>query len=735
MPPTIGEPPSEHQLHPILPTHHHLNNPDLPHHHQNAPTTHPSITHLDGLRGAAALTVYMAHWTAYWSADEQRANITKGFGYRHSNYAFSTLPFIRIFFTGGAPAVAVFFVLSGYVLSRGPLRQIRDGAGRGVVVRGLLAAGVRRPVRLFVPVLGVTAGFVGVLHAPFGVAPRVHWPEVQGSLGAEVRKWVGETGVVLNPFVDSGPFGRWYPYDPPVWTIAVELAGSGAVFLVLGALCWLPGRWRGWVVVLGCAGFVAVYEWAMAMFLAGMLLVYNDLHFLDDVVARRLSKWAQSVFYHVLFFAGWWLLSQPTGMGDPEDALSTPGYRLITSLTPAIYLSDNHKYWRFWELPGATLFIYGVLRITWLQSLLSSRPLRYLGRVSFSFYLIHVLILWTAGDRIARFFGKIVSGNAGAPMWYDNKFPLPDFGPVGLQFNFVFTQVFFILPLTLLLAEIGTRLLDEPSVKMGRWVVERIPWLNARRVSSYTIYNRGRRREAQSGDAEAIAYVERRKALDFWHEREKRKAKMAHIRRANRGCRLSQAWLWARNLQLRQWAKWGLPEDGPDDAQARIGHVEVGSLGEAEPFFTAQEIEKWRPKVEREMEMIGDGDDDDDDRGGEEVPRGNGGGVEFVDLTDEPDESDDATHLPCEEGMAINWSEPTRPMHVLLSLKQQWDCMLEEDAAEHGWGTEVTKAEMGRPAVKFAVVEEVEERARGPFRRAFTSLKVKREERLRGLRG
>ncbi|KAH9830549.1 membrane protein acetyltransferase-like protein [Teratosphaeria destructans] len=728
---TINETSEEHQLQNVLPTHRLLNDPDLPHQRDGqppAPST-PSgslsspVTHLDGLRGSAALMVYMAHWTAYWSADEHRANITKGFGYQSSNYAFSTLPFVRIFFTGGAPPWR----------SSSSCRGM-DGVERGIVVRGLLAAGVRRPVRLFVPVLGVTAGFVALLHAPWGLAPSVHWPEVQGSLWEEVGKWVVETGVVLNPFVNSGPFGRWYPYDPPVWTIAVEFAGSVVVFCLLCLLCYLPGKWRGWVIVLSCVGFLAVYEWAMAMFMAGMLLVYNDLNFLDDVITRRLSKRAQSVLHHILFFAGWWLLSQPTGMGDPEDALSTPGYHLITSLTPSIYVSDNHKYWRFWELPGATLFIYGVLRIKWLQSLLSSRPLRYLGRVSFSFYLIHVLIVWTVGDRIARFFGKVVSGNAGDPMWYDNKFPLPDFGPVGLQFNFVFTQVLFILPLTLLLAEIGTRLLDELSVKMGRWVVERIPWLSgerdARRVTRYTIYQREKRREARSGNADAIAYIERRKALDFWHEHEKRKTKMAHIRRANRGCRLSRTWLWARNLQLRQWKKWELPEDGPEDAQARIGHVEVGSLGEAEPWFTAEEIEEWRPKVEKEMEMIGD---EDDDGGDEEVLGRNGGGVAFVDLTDEPDEPEEYTPLSVTEGPAINWCEPFRPMPVLLSLKQRWDCMLEADAPANGWRMEETEAEMGRKALKFAVVEE-EEEPRGPFRRAFTSMKVKREERFRELR-
>lgn len=59
------------------------------------------LAHLDGLRGIAAFMVYMAHWVSYWY--ECTTGICYGWGYEDSNRLFATLPFVRVFFTGGEP--------------------------------------------------------------------------------------------------------------------------------------------------------------------------------------------------------------------------------------------------------------------------------------------------------------------------------------------------------------------------------------------------------------------------------------------------------------------------------------------------------------------------------------------------------------------------------------------------------------------------------------------------------
>ena len=48
------------------------------------------------------------------------------YGYENKYY-FAAMPLIRTFFTGGHFAVAVFFFISGYVLSAKPLSFIQSG--------------------------------------------------------------------------------------------------------------------------------------------------------------------------------------------------------------------------------------------------------------------------------------------------------------------------------------------------------------------------------------------------------------------------------------------------------------------------------------------------------------------------------------------------------------------------------------------------------------------------------
>ncbi|KAF5707647.1 acyltransferase [Fusarium mundagurra] len=71
--------------------------------------------YLDGLRGFASLLVYIHHHVL-WAHDSDYSTIERSFGYKQ-RYHFITLPLIRIIFNGGHFGTAIFFVLSGYVLS------------------------------------------------------------------------------------------------------------------------------------------------------------------------------------------------------------------------------------------------------------------------------------------------------------------------------------------------------------------------------------------------------------------------------------------------------------------------------------------------------------------------------------------------------------------------------------------------------------------------------------------
>ncbi len=116
------------------------------HHTQEAavPSTMSPTAYLDGMRGLAALCVFSSHlcWQSFTTTQSWG---TAG----EENYHILKLPLLRLLY-GGPPAVAVLFVISGYVLSYRPLGLARRGA-TGEFSRTMSSLTFRRGLRLYLP--------------------------------------------------------------------------------------------------------------------------------------------------------------------------------------------------------------------------------------------------------------------------------------------------------------------------------------------------------------------------------------------------------------------------------------------------------------------------------------------------------------------------------------------------------------------------------------------------------
>ena len=451
-----------------------------------------STAFLDGLRGLAALSVFIQHYIGGFDANAHE----HGFGEKGKYYYIASFPFLRLVFSGGSAAVAIFFVLSGYVLSKSPLRLLRNGGGkRYPSIMSLVSATVRRPMRLYMPPLGVTFTFALLLHAPFGIMPEQLWPQPQKTLAAEIANWFFECAKFFNPFRTHGSNQAWFPYSLVVWTIPIELKGSiliyglTAVYVLIGSSRSLTLTMA--LLTISVVGLLQSGYWTMACFIAGLVLSFVDVYALDtSLLFHRFTQRAQSTIWHVAILAGLYLLSQPAHAGHPAYSLDTPGWHTLTLLTPSAY--DKDQYYRYWHSWGAWLLVYSTLRIQWLQTFLNTRPLRYLGKVSFMLYLIHLPILAILGGRVARIFGNAPQ-DPSEKAWYDNLLYIPDFGPSGPSSRFI-ASVAVLLPVCLALSHLGTKVLDEPSVRIGKRLVQKLGL--DRRLSSP---GDGRRKEETEG--------------------------------------------------------------------------------------------------------------------------------------------------------------------------------------------------------------------------------------------
>lgn len=207
------------------------------------------------------------------------------------------------------------------------------------------------------------------------------------------------------------------------------------------------------------------------MFMVGMLLCDLDLLSLTNDLPRWLRKlqpYKQYIF-HPLFIVGLLLGGCPSFSWDIQVLRNSPGWKWLSHLAPRACF-DYKWFYLFW---AATFVVTAAPRISWLKRFFESRLCVYLGRISFSFYLVHGPILWTLGDRLYASTGWTRESHAlGIPDWV-NRFPLPRWGPFGMELSFVLPQL-LLLPITLWVAELATTLFDEPSIKISSWLYRKV---------------------------------------------------------------------------------------------------------------------------------------------------------------------------------------------------------------------------------------------------------------------
>lgn len=329
------------------------------------PAHAPRFASLDGLRGVAALIVVLHHLsmtvpsialTYYPAASTLPAGSLL--------WWLSNTPLKLL--TAGTEGVLVFFVLSGFVLGLTPLRD-RDFDWIGYYPR--------RIVRLYLPTLAALALACVVALVPRDASafsgPFLHGlADVELSFGGIVRD-----ATIL--------FGSPFLINPPMWSLVWEVWFSLLLPAFL-AIALLLKRW--WLTVavgiaLTALGAGTGQEWLsyLPIFLVGVGLAQgvDTLRALAAWVDRRAAAnaiWGVLFLVGVLALLAGWLWRGGHLRTESDAVIQLPlGVLGAAAITVVCMFS-----------PGARRVL------TWT-------PVAWLGRISFSLYLVHLpVILGTA---------------------------------------------------------------------------------------------------------------------------------------------------------------------------------------------------------------------------------------------------------------------------------------------------------------------------------------------------
>lgn len=317
------------------------------------------IAYLDGLRGVAAFTVLSAHLmialfpgVITFLPREVRTPY---------DIALGVSP-LRALFSGNF-AVCVFFVLSGFVLS--------DFCVHARI--SFPAQLVRRYFRLALPML-VTSSFAWLLLAlhlykNLDASTVTHSGWLSAWYRFDANLWLMAREALVNAFTR----GR-ADYNSNLWTMRLEIIGSIYIF-VLHALA----RNRA-IRLAAILVYVGLYPWEFNdLFLVGALLY--DWRARIDAPQRGLwlDRGVREILAAAAFVVGLWAGSFP----ELQPGMQSPWHAWLTS-------ADNSV---AWHMVAAVITVAALLNTVFVQGFFRTRPVVFLGKISFVLYLIHLPII------------------------------------------------------------------------------------------------------------------------------------------------------------------------------------------------------------------------------------------------------------------------------------------------------------------------------------------------------
>lgn len=303
------------------------------------------IEFLDSIRGLAALAVLLSHGVGVLVWSPAIPNIIR-------------IPLLNAAFDGKA-AVAMFFVLSGFVLSRPYLTSGTTPSPRQLRVVPFY---IKRIARIFIPFLSALV---------LSVAAKLWWFRHYSTTPAQsgwfLQFW--NEPLTLHGFLKQCLFlvhdARQQLLNQD-WSLGIELKASALLPLLLLAF----RRGPRWLLVIGCALLLWRTGQFYVSFILGILLAAH-LDRLVSLLGKKNLQWAL-LCAGLLFYQS--RLFEVLAGCAPKDNITEKITWTLTSL-------------------GCALILLTAFSSQRIQKVLNHAAFVFLGRISYGVYLLQFIIL------------------------------------------------------------------------------------------------------------------------------------------------------------------------------------------------------------------------------------------------------------------------------------------------------------------------------------------------------
>jgi peptidoglycan/LPS O-acetylase OafA/YrhL len=369
---------------------------------------------LDSLRGLAALAVMVGHFLMVFTPIVQNTSDLGFWDYPLNLLKYTPLHAIW----GGHEAVIMFFLLSGFVLSLPFFSNRQQNYTKYVI---------KRICRIYIPFL--VALIIAIL-----MREAVYVSKLSDLTSYYNNLWVvpPDMSSIIHHLLFIGNYNTTR-YDPILWTLVHEMRISLLFPFIM------------FTIVKG--------GWKFGLPLA-IVLSYGAAIMLENIETRFMTNFVVSLHYASFFIVGALLAKYQKELRAAFSKLN--GWWTALLLIAALcfysfkwigYGEDFHD--RFmphggdWmTAAGASIFIIAALSSVRLSRQLQRKPLLFLGKISYSLYLYHMIVLLSLIH--------LLNGELDAPFIVMLAF-VASFGAGALSYYFI----------------------ELPSIRLGRWLTSR----------------------------------------------------------------------------------------------------------------------------------------------------------------------------------------------------------------------------------------------------------------------